>query len=246
MPTPIQIEVAVDSVVSATAAERGGAARLELCSNLLEGGVTPSAGLLAQVRARTSIPVVSIIRPRPSDFFYSEEECAVMRRDIDCAKNLGADGVVLGLLTPAGQVDMERTRELIDLARPLSITFHRAFDMSADLFRALEDICNLGVDRILTSGGEPTAVQGADSIARLVSAARGRCVIMAGGGIRFQNASEIVKRTAVREIHVGLRSSVPSPMLYRNDRVSMGKSGASEYERWQVLEEEVRKLREAL
>jgi copper homeostasis protein len=184
-----------------------------------------------------------IIRPRPGDFCYEEEEIEIMRLDMAAAKNLGADGVVLGVLDAAGNVDVHRTRQLVELARPLSVTFHRAFDMSEDLFRALEDVCTTGADRILTSGGEPTCMQGVDTIARLVKAASGRIMIMAGGGIRDHNAASIVERTGVREIHAGLSSSVASPMQYRKPDVSMGEARGREYQRVQVVEEDVRKLK---
>ena len=144
MTEPVLIEVCVDSVTSAIAAERGGAQRIELCSDLLEGGVTPSLGLLGVVRSNTSIALHPIIRPRPGDFCYSDAEFDSMQRDIEIAKSEGADGVVLGILERDGTVDVRRTRELIELARPLSVTFHRAFDMSEDLFRALDDVCATG------------------------------------------------------------------------------------------------------
>jgi Uncharacterized protein involved in copper resistance len=243
MSEPVLIEICVDSIASAVAAERGGASRVELCSDLLEGGVTPSAGLIEAVRARLSIGLHLIIRPRPGDFCYQQEEIEIMRLDIAAAKNLGADGVVLGVLDPAGNVDVHRTRELVELARPLSVTFHRAFDMSEDLFRALEDVCTTGADRILTSGGEPTCVQGADTIARLVKAASDRITIMACGGIRHDNAASIVERTGVREIHAGLSSAVTSPMQYRKPDMSVGEAGGREYQRMQVVKEDVRKLK---
>jgi copper homeostasis protein len=150
----ILIEVCVDSVATAIAAERGGASRLELCSNLLEGGVTPSAGAIELVRSKISAGLHVMIRPRGRRFFYSLEEFETMRRDIMVAKKLGVDGVVLGILDAHGNVDIARSRELVELARPLNVTCHRAFDMSADLFRSLEDICATGADRVLTSGGE--------------------------------------------------------------------------------------------
>ena len=242
MTEQVLVEVCVDSVASALAAERGGAGRVELCSNLLEGGVTPSAGLIAAVRSKLSIGLQVMIRPRAGDFCYAEEEIDIMRRDIVVAKDLGADGVVLGLLNPDGNVDIDRTRQLAELARPMEITFHRAFDMAADLLQALEDVCAVGADRLLTSGGEPTCLQGAGMIAQLFTAARGRIAIMPGGGIGYDDAASIIESTGVGEIHVGLSSSVRSPMLYRNPRISMGKASGREYQRAQVLEQDVRKL----
>lgn len=243
---PVLIEVCVDSVASALAAERGGAQRIELCSDLLEGGVTPSLGLLGVVRSKLSIGVHLIIRPRPGDFCYSEAELESMRRDIEIAKKEGADGVVLGVLRTDGHVDIERTRQLVEMARPLSVTFHRAIDVSADLFRALEDVCCTGADRILTSGGEQECLQGAETIAKLVRAARGRTVIMAGGRIGIHNAQTIIERTGVGEIHVGLATPVQSPALHQNSRLSLGKTRDLEYQRTEVLEENVRKLRRTI
>src|SRR6266487_3705237 len=206
----ILIEVCVDSVASAIAAERGGAQRIELCSDLVEGGVTPSFGVLGVVRSKVSIGVHPIIRPRPGDFCYSDEEFDIMRRDIEVAKSEGADGVVLGILSSDGHVDVERTRELVELARPLSVTFHRAFDVSADLFLALEAVCASGANRLLTSGGEQECLQGVDTIAQLVKASHGRITIMAGGRIGLNNAVTIIERTGVKEIHAGLATPVTS------------------------------------
>jgi copper homeostasis protein len=239
----ILIEVCVESVGSAMAAERGGAGRVELCSNLLEGGITPSAGLIELVRARVKAGLQVMIRPRGGDFCYTTEEFEIMRRDILAAKELGADGVVLGILDTAGNVDVARTGELVELARPLRVTFHRAFDMTADLLRALEDVCRSGADRVLTSGGEQSAWLGVQSIARVVKAARGRIVVMAGSGINEKNAVSIVEQTGVSEIHVGLGSVSESPMVYRNPRVSMGAAAGREYQSVQVREEDVVKLR---
>src|ERR1700691_2037864 len=153
MSDPVLIEVCVDSVESAVAAERGGAGRVELSSALLEGGVTPSAGLIELARGRTSIGLHVMVRTRGGDFCYTQEEFETMTRDNVAAQNLGADGVALGILQPDGSVDTARTRQLVQLARPLDVTFHRAFDMASDFFRALEDICSTGANRILTSGG---------------------------------------------------------------------------------------------
>ncbi len=246
MTKQVLIEVCVDSVASAVAAECGGAQRVELCSNLLEGGVTPSIGLMEVVRSQISIGLHPIIRPRAGDFCYSDKEFEIMCRDVEMAKAAGADGLVLGILDPAGDIDIRRTRQLILLARPLSVTFHRAFDMSANLLRSLEDVCATGADRLLTSGGEQTCLQGVETVAQMVKLARNRITIMAGGGIGVDNAAQIIERTAVTEIHVGLGSPVKSSMVYRNPRVSLGKSYGREYGHTQVLEENVRKLSHAI
>ena len=242
----ISIEICVDSVGSAVAAERGGATRIELCSDLLEGGITPSAGLIELVRARTSVGLQIMIRPRGGDFCYNADEFETMQRDIRAAKKSGADGVVLGVLHPDGSVDIGRTRRLVEQASPLHVTFHRAFDLSADLFRALEDICAAGPGRILTSGAESAAAQAVDMIARLVQAARGRIAIMACGGIREQNAARIIEQTGVKEIHTGLRSAANPPEDQARPKISLGTVAGLEYQGFQVREEDVRRLRRAV
>jgi len=247
MTKPVLIEVCVDSVASALAAERGGAQRVEICSDLLEGGVTPSLGLLAVVRSKVSVGLHPIIRPRPGDFCYSDAEFEIMRRDIELAKSEGADGVVLGILQTNGRVDVERTRALIELARPLSVTFHRAFDVSANLLEAFEDVCATGADRLLTSGGEQECLQGVDIVAQLVQASRGRVVIMAGGRIGIKNASHIVEQTGVSEVHVGLATPVNGTNIHKNSRrLSLGKAHDREFQRTEVLEESVRDLIRAI
>lgn len=246
MTEAVLIEVCVDSVNSALAAERGGARRVELCSDLFEGGLTPSLGLLELVRSRISIALNLLIRPRPGDFCYSDDEFDVMRRDVEFAKKAGADGVVFGILDVAGAVDISRNRELVELARPLSVTFHRAFDMSADLQRSLEDVCHAGADRLLTSGGEVDCVQGMKTISKLVKSAQGRIAIMPGGGISADNVTRVLEQTGVHEIHVGLATPVKSPMLHRNTRVFLGKVRGREYEHTEVLEASVRELKRAM
>ena len=238
----VLVEVCVDSVASAVAAERGGAGRVELCGSLIEGGITPSAGLIEMTRAAVSIPLHVMIRPRGGDFCYDSDEFETMHRDIARAQLLGANGVVFGILDVHGNVDLARTRQLANDARPLAVTFHRAFDMTTDLFRALEDLCAVGIDRVLTSGGESSSLQGQETILQLVGQADGRIVIMPGGGIKPENARSFVDHTGVKEIHSGLRSALPSPMLHRNPRISMGSVEGREYQRFVVLEEEVRKL----
>lgn len=242
----VLVEVCVDSVASAIAAERGGARRVELCSGLIEGGTTPSAGLIEMTRATVKLDLAVMIRPRGGDFCYDEDEFEIMRRDVALAKRLGANAVVFGILDINGNVDVARTKLLADEARPLSVTFHRAFDMTADLMRALDDVAAAGADRVLTSGGEPTSGQGAEMIRQLVQRAQGKIVIMPGSGIKPENARRLVEHTGVTEIHVGLRSSLPSPMLHQNPRIAMGAVEGREYRRFVVLEEEVRKLSAAV
>src|SRR6266567_7498590 len=241
----LTLEVCVDSVGSAVAAEQGGAHRVELCSSLFDGGVTPSAGLIATVRQTISIGLHVMIRPRGGDFCYSDDEFKIMQRDILMSKQLGADGVVLGILDLDGGVDTHRTKELVDLASPLKVTYHRAFDMSSDLFASLRDLQTIGVHCVLTSGGKQSAAEGADTLKRLVEAASNTIAIMAGCGIEDHNVSALIERTGVREIHASLKSPIPSPMRYRNDRISMGAERGREYQRFVVDHQKVQSLLQA-
>lgn len=217
-------EVCVDSVEGALAAQAGGAQRVELCDNLVEGGTTPSLGMIQVARRHIAIGLQVIIRPRGGDFYYSDLEFEVMRQDILSAKAAGADGVVLGLLNRDGSIDLPRTQALVDLARPLNVTFHRAFDVCRDVEAALEGLCQIGIDRVLTSGQQPTASAGADCIARLVRQAGERIHIMAGGGINEANVAELARKTGVPEIHFSARQWIESPMQFQNRRCVMGKA----------------------
>ena len=219
----VTLEVLVDSVESGRAAVEGGADRLEVCQNLFEGGTTPSAGLLAALHQAVSVPMNVMIRPRGGDFCYSDDEFEVMREDVRIARDLGASGVVFGILSPDGTVDATRTAALMVLARPLTVTFHRAIDMTRDLGEALETLIGLGVDRVLTSGGEATVLEGVDAIAALVRQAGDRIGVMPGGGIRERNVEKVVAMTGAREIHVSGSRSVESRMEHRNTRVPMGR-----------------------
>ena len=240
------LEICVDSVESARAAQAGGAQRVELCSSLIEGGVTPSSGLIGAVRECLTIPVVTIVRPRGGDFFYSGEEFGVIRKDIAAARDQGANGVALGVLLRDGQVDVERTRELVDLARPMQVTFHRAIDWAPDMEEALEQVMEAGADRILTSGGAPTAMLGVKRIACMVARADRRIGVMVCGTVRKDNIGEIARRTHALEFHASLRKATSSPVTYRNEMLSLSEPGVDEFARYAVAAEDVRALRDAL
>ncbi|HEU4555515.1 MAG TPA: copper homeostasis protein CutC [Chitinophaga sp.] len=218
----ITLEICAGAVGSCIAAQEGGAQRIELCDNLLEGGTTPSYATIAVAREKVQIALYPIIRPRGGDFLYDALEFEVMQRDIAACRQLGCDGVVIGILTPAGRVDKERCKKLVDLAWPMGVTFHRAFDMTADPLQALEDIIDIGCERILTSGQRNTAVEGAPLLKTLVQASQGRIAIMVGSGVRSHNIAALVKETGATEYHTTAKAYVESGMQYRNPNVSMG------------------------
>jgi copper homeostasis protein len=195
------VEAAVETLESSLAAERAGADRIELCDNLSEGGTTPDGELVAAVVERIRLPVFVLIRPRAGDFVYSENEFDVMIRDIELTRTMGIAGIVTGALDANGRVDVRRTRSLVKAAGGLPVTFHRAIDSAADIAVALDDAIEVGVSRVLTSGGAPTAREGVEVIATLVLQARQRVSIVAGGGIREHNVREVIARTGVREVH---------------------------------------------
>jgi len=205
------LEISVESVEAAVAAERGRAQRIEFCSDARLGGTTPSDELLRAVRERVSLPISSMVRPRGGGFFYSEEEFAAMQRDIDAAKECGMDGVVLGLLKANGEVDFARTKQLVELAKPLGVTFHRAFDECADLRTSLEDVIKTGAARLLTSGGKRTAPEALGVLGELVRMAGERLTVMPGSGLHSGNIREAVAKTGAREYHAGLSSVIARP-----------------------------------
>lgn len=240
---PIQIEVCVNSVESAVNAQAGGANRIELCDNLSEGGTTASAGTLLAVRAKLICEMNVLIRPRGGDFLYNSPELETIMNDIAFAKKAGADGIVFGFLTEYGKIDTTLLKEMITLARPLSVTFHRAFDMCDDPFEALEQLIKLRVDRILTSGLKPTALEGADLLKQLVQKAGNRIIIMPGGGIRPTNMEKLIKKTGAREFHVSSRLQVDSKMNFRRPEIKMGSlPEMSEYEKVIVNQSGVREM----
>ncbi len=228
--SPIPFEVCIDTVESALAAEAGGASRVELCSALGEGGLTPSLGLMQVVRSRIRIPIAAMIRPRAGDFCYSDDEFEVMQRDLAALKRHGADMIVLGLLMPDGTIDADRTRSLIELARPLPVTFHRAFDMTKDAKASLETLIQLGCERVLTSGQEKSVLEGLDLLVDLVRQASDRILVVPGGGITEKNLPRILRECSPKEFHVSASGTRDSRMEFRNSRIPMGRTlAASEY-----------------
>ena len=209
MPTGLLLEVAVDSPVRATAAERAGAHRLELCSNLETGGLTPGLELIRRVRAAVRIPIHVMVRPRPGDFVYSANEFEEMKGSMKAIRAENVQGIVTGMLLPDRSVDTQRTGKLIALASPMHVTFHRAFDEAKDLATALEDIVLTGAHRILTSGGARDAQKGASALRTLIQQARNRVTILPGGGLHPGNIAEVARLTDARELHTGLGGVIP-------------------------------------
>ncbi|MGA3045689.1 MAG: copper homeostasis protein CutC [Terracidiphilus sp.] len=242
----MRLEICVDSVESAIAAERGGAHQVELCTDLLEGGITPSAGLITSVRKSIAIGLFVMIRPRGGDFCYSDLEFEVMQEEIRHARRLGADGIVLGLLNEQGGVDVPRTQQLVELAGPLPVTFHRAIDMTPQPSRALVGVLAAGARRILTSGGAHNASLGIREIERMVETAQGRIAIMAASGITADTIADIAKQAGVTEFHSSARTEFSSPAQFRKKDVAMGDIRDREYKRFVVREQSVRALADSL
>ena len=215
-------EICVDSISGVRAAKSAGANRVELCANLLEGGITPSRGMIRQARKVGGIKLHVIIRPRGGDFLYDDDEFSIQEADIDTAKAEGADGVVIGLLQADGTIDVARTRVLIARARPLKVTFHRAFDMTPDPFAALDTLISLGVERVLTSGQEASVLEGLPLIAELVRRAGDKIIVMPGGGITARNVQRIVSEARPREIHFAALEVLEGGMKFRREHVFMG------------------------
>ena len=240
------LEACVNSAVSAINAQAGGAQRVELCENMMEGGCTPSAGAIQFARQKLHIPIMVMIRPRGADFLYSDDEFEIMKHDIVMAKDLGADGVVFGILTPDGSIDVPRVRQLLELSRPMQVTCHRAFDMSADPYKALDDLISLGIDRVLTSGQSDCALTGAPLIRKLIAQAAGRIIIMPGHGIKEHNLEEAIRLTGASEFHMYLTKQVPGTMKFMREDVKMGKPDLSEYGHEAVDVKRIKQAREIM
>ena len=216
------LEVCANGYESALNAQTGGAIRVEFCDNLAEGGTTPSYGQLALAKKNLSIEIWPIIRPRGGDFLCSELEFELMKEDISACKSLNCDGIVIGILKADGTIDKQRCAELIELAKPLPVAFHRAFDMSNNMEQALEDLIELGVVRVLSSGGAKSAITGADKLAELIRLANGRIAIMPGAGIHKDNICTLISATGATQFHASAKSLVASKMEFRNAETKMG------------------------
>ncbi len=235
------VEICAYSLQSCLNAQAAGAHRIELCGGQAEGGTTPSAGLIQLARQHISIPLYVMIRPRGGDFLYTDTELDVMRADIETAKKMGVDGLVLGVLRVNGTVDIERTQQLVYQAHPLPVTFHRAFDMTRDPQEALEAVIQTGAIRILTSGQQATAEAGLLLLRQLVKQAAGRIEIMAGAGINPTNAGALIE-TAVNALHLSGSARHDSAMIYRQPAVSMASAVQGEYERMEADEVTIREV----
>lgn len=243
-----QFEICTNSVESCIAAQDGGADRVELCAGIPEGGTTPSYGEIAMAReVLTTTRLHVIIRPRGGDFLYSPIEVKTMLKDIEIARQLGADGVVFGCLTADGEVDIPVMQELMKASEGLSVTFHRAFDVCRDAKKALEEIIGLGCNRILTSGQQPTAEVGIPLLKELQEQAAGRIILLAGCGVNEKNISRIAQETGIKEFHFSARESIKSNMSYKNEAVSMGGTvHIDEYERNVTTAQRVRNTIQAI
>lgn len=234
------LECCVDSVESAINAAKGGASRLELCSNLVIGGTTPDVALVKEIRKYTDIRIHALIRPRFGDFCYTEHEMEIMKSQIRALKEAGVEGVVIGILDTEGNLDIPKMKELMEVADGLSVTLHRAFDMCRDPYEAMEQAIELGIHTILTSGQKQSAWEGRALLAELIEKAQGRIDIMAGAGIGATVIEQLIPVTKGTSYHMSGKVTLDSPMMYRKADVSMGLPSLSEYEIWQTSEEAVR------
>jgi copper homeostasis protein len=224
MHMPRAVEICVENTDGLVAAQMGGADRVELCASLLEGGLTPSVGMVREAQRLATIPFYVMVRPRGGDFLYSGIEFNAMLEDVKAFKAMGVEGVVVGCLLPDGTIDEARMRALVEAARPMKVTCHRAFDMTRDHIEAIEALVRAGVDRVLTSGRHATAVEGLHVLAESVKAARGRIVIMACGELGESNIARVLDATGADEVHFAALAPEPSGMRFRNPLVGMGQT----------------------
>jgi copper homeostasis protein len=225
----VLVEIAVEGADGLIAAQNAGADRVELCASLLEGGLTPSAGMVRAAQEVARIPFFAMVRPRGGDFLYSDTEFATMLADVAMFKSMGVAGVVIGCLTIEGTIDEPRTRALVEAARPMQVTNHRAFDMTRDCEEAIEALVRCGVDRVLTGGRHKLAMEGIDTLTRTIAAARGRIRVVACGGLNRSNIAEVQRRTQANELHFGAPRVIDSPMRYRNPAINMGRTSEREF-----------------
>ncbi len=238
-----KLEIIGFTIESCIAAQKGGANRIELCDGPGEGGTTPSYGFIKTAREKLSIDLFVMIRPRGGDFYYSEDEFEMMKSDILLCKQLGCDGIVTGILTRDGKVDIDRNKELVQLANPLKATFHRAFDRVADFSEALEDIIDIGFERILTSGGVPKATDGAQKLADLINQAGGRISIMPGSRVNASNILSLAKTTRAIEFHSSASRPLKSSMEFINEDMNENLTTViADEENVRAMVKELRKL----
>lgn len=237
------IEIATTDFITTKAAVAGGADRIELCASLAEGGTTPSYGTILQCREAFDVDLFPIIRPRGGDFLYTEEEFRIMLKEVKLCKEVGCEGVVIGLLQADGSIDLKRTEALVQAAYPLEVTFHRAFDRCNDPFEAIEKLIAIGCQRILTSGQKPTVMEGLETLAALVRAADDRIIIMPGSGVRKENIKLLAEKTGAVEFHSSLRDKASIQMEYIHPAFATSEES---YSNPAINPEEVKALRNAL
>lgn len=240
------LECCVDSVESAIAAKKGGADRIELCSGLVIGGLSPSQALYQKIREAVNIRIHVLLRPRFGDFCYTDYEHAILKEEVKAFRELGADGIVIGSMKPDGTLHMEQMQELVEEAGEMSVTLHRAFDMCKDPFSTLEDAKKLGIDTILTSGQKNNCVDGTELLEKLVEQAKGKPDILIGGGVSASVIKTLYEKTRATSYHMSGKVLLDSKMLYRKKGVSMGVASMSEYEIWRTSEERIREARKAI
>lgn len=240
------LECCVDSVESAIEAEKGGANRIELCSALVIGGLSPSKALFEKVKESVNIKIHVLLRPRFGDFCYTEFEHEIIKQEIRMFRELGADGIVIGTLKPDGSLNLEQMKELVEAANGMSITLHRAFDMCADPFKTLEDVKSLGIHTILTSGQKNSCIDGKELLGQLVEKSNGAVDVLIGGGVDVSVIPALYESTGATSYHMSGKITLDSEMQYRKEDVSMGVASMSEYQIWRTSAERVAKVKEIL